>query len=70
MKKQLAIILAYLGGYSVLWAVPKAYAEYTPLISAADFTGVKADVTTCAVGIVGILVVVVGLAMLVRALRG
>lgn len=70
MKRNVLTILAYLSGYGLLWAVPKVYAEYTPLISAADFVGVKTDVTTVAVGIVGILIVVVGLAMLVRALRG
>lgn len=70
MKKQVALVLAYLSGYSLLWSVPVVYAEYTSLISGDDFTAIKTDVTTVAVGIVSILVVVVGLVMLVRSLRG
>ena len=64
-------IFAYFVVYGFLWAIPaEVYAEYTPLVTSSDFVGIKTDVTTVAVGVVGIMIVVVGLAMLVRALRG
>lgn len=68
--KNTIIISSYFALYGLLWAVPKACAEYTSLVSADDFVGIRADVMATAVGIISILLVVVGLVMLVRALRG
>lgn len=53
---------------SVLIFVADAFATYTPLIAATDFTGILADVTTAAGGIVSVALVVIGLGMLVRVL--
>lgn len=41
---------------------------WTPLISAADFTGIQTDLTTTAAGIVSILLIIVGIGILVRVL--
>lgn len=43
-------------------------AAYTPLIASTDFTGILADVTTAAGGIVSVALIVIGLGMLVRVL--
>ena len=44
-----------------------AFAEYTPLITSTTFDGVRIDVTTTAVGILSVLVIIVGLSLIVRA---
>jgi len=43
--------------------------EYTSLISASMFDGVKADVNTAAAGIIAILIIILGVSLLVRVLR-
>lgn len=45
-----------------------AFAEYTPLIASTDFDGIRTDVLTTAGGVVSIMLVVVGLAILIRTL--
>lgn len=52
-------------------AVP-AYADppaptWTPLIQSSDFNGIRVDVTTACVGIIGILIIIVAVALLRRA---
>lgn len=54
--------------FGVFGSVGVACAEWTPLISAGDFTGINTDVGTVAAGIVGICLVIIGLGMLVRVL--
>lgn len=49
-------------------ATVSAYA-YTSLIAATDFDPVRTDVTTVAVGIISIALIVVGLGILVSVLR-
>lgn len=44
-----------------LWA-------WTPLIQASDFLGIQADVTTVAVGIISIMLIVVGIGILIKVL--
>lgn len=48
--------------------MPLSLNAYTPLISSTDFDPVRTDVTTAAVGIISILLVVIGLGVLVRVL--
>lgn len=40
---------------------------WTPLIAGADFDGIRADVLTTATGIISVVLIVVGLAILIRA---
>lgn len=42
---------------------------YTPLISSDMFDGVRTDVNTAAAGIITILIIIVGLALLVKVFR-
>lgn len=46
----------------------KVYAEWTPLITSGDFTGITTDVSAVATGIITICLIVVGLGILVRVL--
>lgn len=41
---------------------------WTPLISSGDFTGINTDVGLVAAGIIGVLLIVLGIGILVRAL--
>jgi hypothetical protein len=43
------------------------FATYTPLVSSTTFDGVRADVTTTAVGIISVLIIIVGVALIARA---
>lgn len=45
----------------------EACAEWTPMITAGDFTGITTDVSTCATGIITICLIIVALAMILRA---
>ncbi len=45
-----------------------AYAEWTPLITSSDFTGVQTDLLTVASGVLGLSVIVLGLFILIRAM--
>lgn len=44
-----------------------AFATYTPLVTSATFDGVRTDVTTTAVGIISVLVIIVGVSLIARA---
>lgn len=44
----------------------KVFAEYVPLITSTTFDGVRVDVTTTAVGLISILVIVVGVSLIAR----
>jgi len=46
-----------------------AYAAWTPLVTADSFSGIQADVLTCAGGIVSVLLVLLGIGLLVKTLR-
>lgn len=54
---------------ALLWSLfgRVVWADYTPLVTSASFTGIQTDVTTAAAGIVSVCLIVVGLAFLVRA---
>lgn len=41
---------------------------WTPLIASADFTGISTDVGLVAAGIIGVMLIVLGIGILVRAL--
>lgn len=41
---------------------------WTPLITASDFLGIQTDVTTVAVGIISIMLIVVGIGILIKVL--
>ena len=42
---------------------------WTPLITSAQFDGVKADVNTAAAGIITVLIIILGVSLLIRVLR-
>lgn len=44
-----------------------ALADWTPLIDASDFDGMRSDVLTAAGGIVSLVLVIIGLAWLINA---
>jgi hypothetical protein len=44
------------------------FAEWTPLITASDFTGINTDLLTTASGILGLVVIVLGIGILIRAM--
>lgn len=62
MKRIAAAAAFVLGSASV------ASAEYVPLITAAQFDGIRTDVGTVAAGIISICLIVVGLGLLVKCL--
>lgn len=41
---------------------------WTPLVSSGDFTGISIDVGLVAAGIIGVMLIVLGIGILVRAL--
>lgn len=43
-------------------------AAWTPLVTAADFTGMQTDTLTVASGVIGVMVIVVGIGILIRAM--
>jgi hypothetical protein len=45
-----------------------AHAEWTPLIAATDFDGIRDDMVTMVAGVVAIMLIVVGLGFLVKSL--
>ena len=45
-----------------------ALADWTPLITADDFTGIQTDVMTVSGGIISVVLIIVGIAYLVRAM--
>lgn len=47
-----------------------ALAEYTPLITSGDFTGIQTDVSTAVTGIISISLIILGATILLRAFRG
>ncbi len=53
-----------------LCCFPSIVFGYTPLISAADFDGPKADVNTVALGVIGMVIVVAALGMVMRGIFG
>lgn len=44
-----------------------AMAEYTSLLSSADFTGIAADVSTAVTGIISVALIILGASLLMRA---
>jgi uncharacterized iron-regulated protein len=63
-KKMFYSLLFFLGFVkSVFASIP----TWTPLIQASDFNGIRIDVTTACVGILGILIIIVAVALLKRA---
>lgn len=66
MKKKLLTLLSFFGVISP----GMAHAEYTwtPLINASFFDGIKADMLVAAGGILGLALVIFGLAILMRVM--
>jgi hypothetical protein len=52
-----------------LWA-SKVNAEWTPLITASNFTGVQTDVLTAGTGVLSIAVIILGLVFIIRTMTG
>lgn len=62
-------IFAVLAVLSVVFMPQTAMAVWTPLVASADFDGIKADLLTCVAALIAFLLIIVGAAFLVRALR-
>lgn len=67
MKKELAVIILFFAVLLVLGVITSAYA-WTPLVSAADFTGISTDVTTIGTGIITVSIIVLGVWLVIRAM--
>jgi hypothetical protein len=52
-----------------LWST-KVNAEWTPLITASNFTGVQTDVLTAGTGVLSIAVIILGLVFIIRTMTG
>ena len=63
MKKLIALVLP------IIMTPMTALAEWTPLIHAIDFDGIKVDLTTAAGGLITLCLVVLGVGLLVRQFR-
>ena len=50
------------------WVSP-AWAVWTPLITTADFTGIRTDLLTAVAGIVGLFFIILGVGILYKVLR-
>lgn len=50
------------------WVTP-AVAAWTPLIDSAAFTGIQTDVSTAVAGIITIALIILGAALLMRAIK-
>lgn len=61
MKKVLALI-------SFISIPAVAFADWTPLVTSDSFTGISADVQTAAAGIMAVVLVILGVAVLMRIL--
>jgi len=64
MKRKIIALLAALG------LVPaSAFAQWTPLIQSTAFDGIKTDMLTATNGIILLLLIIVGLALLMKVFR-
>lgn len=54
------------GAFVVLPAT--AFSEWTPLISASDFTGIRTDILTAVAGLMSVILIVLGVGILIRVL--
>lgn len=63
-----ALVVALIATVGVLIRAPAAHAEWTPMITADMFTGIQADVLTCATGILSVVLIVLGIGVLIRVL--
>ena len=46
-----------------------AWAVWTPLITASDFTGIQTDLLTAVAGVIGLFFIILGVGILYRVLR-
>ena len=69
IKKNLRIASILSGGAVAVSASECLAVEWTPLIQATYFDGIRADMLTTVAGIVGLLLIVVGLGLLYRVFR-
>lgn len=66
MKQFIFLLLLLFVVVSFVMPQP-ALAEYTSLISSADFTAISADVSTAVAGIISIALIILGASLLMRA---
>ena len=66
MKKEIVIVVLFFTILLVLGVLTNAYAAWTPLIQAADFAGIQADVFTTAAGIISIILIVLGIGIIIK----
>jgi hypothetical protein len=67
MKRLIRGVLMVLGLLSLVPSL--ASATWTPLIVAADFTGINTDLLTAIGGMMSLIMIVVGVGILISALR-
>lgn len=67
MKKHFPLIAALLV-LAVVLSSGVSHAEWTPLLAAADFDGIRDDMLTMVAGVISILLIVVGLGFLIKSL--
>jgi hypothetical protein len=53
---------------SLLASVPAAFADWVPLIDASAFDGIRTDVMTLSAGVISVVLILIGLAYLVKAM--
>lgn len=68
-KKNLRVASILSAGAAALTASECLAVEWTPLIQASYFDGIRADMLTTVAGIVGLLLIVVGLGLLYKVFR-
>ncbi len=66
MSRLILSFFSFLSFY--LLRTSTALAEWTPLIKATDFDGIRTDVLSTAAGIITILLIIAGLALLIRSI--
>ena len=62
MRKGIAAILS-------VFCPASAWAVWTPLITAGDFTGIQTDLLTAVAGVIGLFFIILGVGILYRVLR-
>ena len=53
----------------VMWC-RNVYADWTPLITSNDFSGIKVDLQTAVVGVLTLMLVILGVTMVIRMITG
>jgi len=65
-----AHIMAFIMAFCLtfLTSIKEAMAEWTPLIDSGAFSGMRSDVMTAVGGVMSIVIIIIGAALIIRAL--